>query len=681
MASHPSRIGSYRIEKLLASGRLGDVYAAWDEQLRRPVALRFLASGTARDPGLRARFRAAAQTAAGLDHAAIVRVHALVEHDDGDVLVMELVEGKSLARRRGAAGGIPLAVALAAEVAEGLAAAHARQVRHGDLRAGNVMITPAGHAKILDFGFSRQIGEDAPGGGDPGDVGERADLFALGVLLYEMLAGRSPGAGESPFTTLARRRGGRLTRLSKARADVPPVLSALVDRLLLAKPGHRPASAAAVARELRAIAGTLDSAGTAARAAGAPAMTGMPGRAASPSIIAGTPGRALPALRGLRAGRRWIGLGVGVAAALAAIGGTVGFLEARRESTLYVAVAPPAITRGASLPGVDLLAMGLRTALLHALEGVAGLYALPPEQVDVVPGPPIAMARAAAASEVITARLSCQQDSCEVTLSRVAGRDGSLLWTQSLETPAAEPYLLAAAAEGYVRKEYAARGRRAGAPSLAVTPHDFKAYLALRRDLMPEGRADGAGAEGGTGAADGTGGTLRLDAGLDRIAALRTGSPRFLEGALLQAELLRRRFGAGRDPADLGRALTVLAEARSLAPADPRPLYGEIAAASLGGRWDRAQAAIDALARLQPGEPEILVRRARLLDRRGQARQGLEPLREAVRLRPSWTNLTALAGLESRLGETAAARSHLLQAQALMPHPAAPPMPPVQLRR
>jgi hypothetical protein len=253
---------------------------------------------------------------------------------------------------------------------------------------------------------------------------------------------------------------------------------------------------------------------------------------------------------------------------------------------------------------------------------------------------------------VMTSRLSCRQDSCAVSLSRISGRDGSLIWNQTLEIPTGEPYLLAAAVERYVGKEYASRGSRAGARGLAVTPPDFKQYLRLRRDLAGDGRG------------------VPFPARLAEVRALRAGSPRFLEGALLEAALLGRRYTAGRDPANLDRAFAVLGAAQAMAPADPRPLYDEIAVALAGRRWERAQLAIGALARLQPGEPEILVQRAHLLDRRGQARQGLELLREAARLRPSWTNLTDLAGLESRLGSSAAARAHLLQARARLTDPA-----------
>src|SRR6185369_5964818 len=109
-----------------------------------------------------------------------------------------------------------------------------------------------------------------------------------------------------------------------------------------------------------------------------------------------------------------------------------------------------------------------------------GTSTLAPEQVDLVPGPPRAVARAVAADEVLTSRLLCNAASCQVALSRVGGKDGRLLWTQSFEAPVDQPHLLAEAVGGRLRQAYPDRGWRRGAPQLDARPEDYAEYLRLR---------------------------------------------------------------------------------------------------------------------------------------------------------------------------------------------------------
>jgi hypothetical protein len=626
MGSHPSRIGPYRIEAHLASGATCDVYRAWDELLGRPVALRRLRPEAARAAGARERFRRAARAAAGLDHPAIARLHALVDGGDTDVLVLELIAGESLARRCQDGLDAALAVRLAAEIASGVAAAHALGVAHGGLAPEKVIVTPAGHAKMLGFGSGEE-------GGD-----ERSDLRSLGALLEAMLAGASgaPATGSwQPATAAAAVLAELAARLA---FEEPPPTAATAAALLRRQvtPGAPPASPARATPPGATAQAAAVSFATPAAAAAKDAAP--PGAGAAGGYAPHTPWRFLRSP-------------VAVAAlAAAALAGVAAWLLPRPPPVLRLAIARPAFAAGGGLGvAVDRLAAGLQTALLHDAAGLDGVDVLPAEEVDPVAAPPRALARAVAAGEVLASRLSCQRETCEVSLSRISGSDGRLLWTQTLEAQVADPYLLAAAVQGYLDKAYAGRGRRAGARPLAVRPRDFERYLAL-----PQGC--------GSAPEDG-----RSASRLAEIEALRAGSPGFLEAALLEAALLRRRYAARRDPADLDRALEVLRQGRELAPADPRPLRGEAAAALLARRWERARGAIDALGRLLPGDPDLLIWRARLLAARGDPRRGLELLRAAARSSPSWAHLAILAGVETRLGEGAAAHSHLRQALASLP--------------
>ena len=150
------RIGAYRVEKLLGRGGMGEVFLAWDDRLRRRVAIKRIRRDRTLDPALRQRLLREARAAAGLSHPAIVQIFDLIEDASGDCLVLEYVEGKTLAATL-AAGPLETAFALrlAREIASGLAAAHAAGIVHRDLKPENVIVTPAGHAKVLDFGLAR----------------------------------------------------------------------------------------------------------------------------------------------------------------------------------------------------------------------------------------------------------------------------------------------------------------------------------------------------------------------------------------------------------------------------------------------------------------------------------------------------------------------------------------------
>ena len=230
------QLGAYRIDAPLGAGGMGEVYRAKDTRLGRDVALKILPATFATDAQRRSRFEREARAVASLNHPNICTIHD-VGHDQGmDFLVMELVEGESLASRL-AKGPLPLNEALARgiEIADALDKAHRQGIIHRDLKPGNVMLAKTGsgkapsQAKLLDFGLARIVPSDAgilavPGDtsamtqagavlgtlqymapeqieGHPADA--RTDIFALGALLYEMLSGRRPFERSSAADTLA----------------------------------------------------------------------------------------------------------------------------------------------------------------------------------------------------------------------------------------------------------------------------------------------------------------------------------------------------------------------------------------------------------------------------------------------------------------------------------------------
>jgi len=274
------RVGPYRLEIPLGAGGMGTVWRAWDERLRRQVAVkRILASSI---PNARERLLREARAAARLNHSAIVQVYDLVERDDGEWVVLELVNGRTLHALLKEEGPLApaQAVRLGREIADGLAEAHLHGILHRDLKTSNVMVTPAGRAKILDFGLAKDIAEGAP---DPEDIAAaelslsapgtilgtcyamspeqtqglrldvRSDLFSLGSLLYETLTGEPPFRGGNARETLTRVLSFDPPPLARVRPEVPQALSDLVGRLLAKEPGDRPWSAREVADSLTDI--------------------------------------------------------------------------------------------------------------------------------------------------------------------------------------------------------------------------------------------------------------------------------------------------------------------------------------------------------------------------------------------------------------------------------------------
>ena len=273
-------VGPYRLVERLAAGGMGEVWRAWDGRLKRPVAVKHILPHILDQPGARERFRREAEAGARLTHPAVVQIYDLVESPEGDWLVMELVVGKTLRQLLSTgplAGLLPIASALqwGSEIAGGLAAAHAEGILHRDLKASNVMITAAGHAKVLDFGIARAV--PLPGTGqEPGQemtlsqpgavvgtsyamspeqvlglpLDPRSDLFSLGSLLYEMLTGEAPFRASTAAATLARVCSYRPLPARRLRAEIPAEVSALVERLLEKEPNARPRDAGEVVARL-----------------------------------------------------------------------------------------------------------------------------------------------------------------------------------------------------------------------------------------------------------------------------------------------------------------------------------------------------------------------------------------------------------------------------------------------
>jgi serine/threonine protein kinase/Tol biopolymer transport system component len=275
-------IGPYEVQELIGGGGMGVVYKALDARLGRTAALKFLPAELTRDPGAKERFVQEARAASSLDHPNLCTILELGEGPDGRLyLAMPCYDGETL-RRRIEHG--PLAVAEAVDVAEqiarGLSKAHRNGIVHRDIKPANVIVTADGVVKILDFGLAKLAGSAAlsrtgSSAGTPAymspeqargdDVDPRTDLWSLGVVLYEMLAGRRPFRGEREQAVIFSILNESPEPLSTVRPEVPPELARLVDRLLAKDPAERYASIDEPLAELRALKGETGTGGTHSR--------------------------------------------------------------------------------------------------------------------------------------------------------------------------------------------------------------------------------------------------------------------------------------------------------------------------------------------------------------------------------------------------------------------------------
>jgi serine/threonine protein kinase len=267
-------ISHYRIVGKLGVGGMGVVYDAEDQKLVRRVALKFLSEGLAGDPDATRRLRREAQTIALLNHPHICTIYEVDEHEGRAFIAMERLDGLNL---KALMAGKKLATAevldISVQVADALEAAHAKGVIHRDIKPGNIVISPSGAVKVLDFGLARlmptaELPESAfEGSTMPGrpigtanymaperilqmPLDSRCDLFSLGVVMYEMATGRLPFAGASPAETVTNILEKNPTPLTVLSSDRPGQLDRIVKKLIAKRADDRYRSATALRLDL-----------------------------------------------------------------------------------------------------------------------------------------------------------------------------------------------------------------------------------------------------------------------------------------------------------------------------------------------------------------------------------------------------------------------------------------------
>jgi tetratricopeptide (TPR) repeat protein len=453
------QLGPYRLLREIGSGGMGTVYEAEDARLGRRVAVKVLPAGYSRDPKAKERFLREARAASTVDHPNLCTVHDVGESDDRIYIVLSLYEGETL-RERLRRGPLPPAEArdVALQVARGLARAHEAGITHRDLKPANVMLTRRGEVKILDFGIARLEGDEASltrtgalwgtpaymspeqARGEP--VDRRTDVWSLGVLLYEMTAGRRPFGGETVPAVLSAILVAEPEPLDRVCPGVPPDLARVVARALAKDPAERYASAAELLTDLEA--------------------GPQPAHRLRPK-----------ALRKLR-----------VAVAPAAVVLVAAVLFSRlwhpaAKPPLRVAVLRP-IVMGDD-PESAFLASEVVEASLAALISLEGVQPLDPPEKDERRDSEAESLRSHEADEVLRPRLDCREDECWVTLRRLRKPGGAVLATVGpfeVQTGVENAYGLADAVRVHLEGIYPEYQPRIGAK---VRPEDYSAYIELER--------------------------------------------------------------------------------------------------------------------------------------------------------------------------------------------------------
>jgi eukaryotic-like serine/threonine-protein kinase len=459
-------LAHFRIVEPLGVGGMGVVYRAEDLRLGRSVALKVPLPGYRLDTSTKQRFLHEARSAAALDHPNLCSIYEVGESEEGHpFLAMPLYPGETVKARLAREGPLPVgeAVEIARQLAEGLAAAHGAGIVHRDVKPGNVMLLPDGVVKILDFGLAKmrdltltgsraQLGTVAymaPEQFRREHIDEHTDLWALGVVLFEMLTGQRPFEGEHEVSVAYAIVHEEPLRSSALRGEIPRRLEGLLCALLRKEPASRPASAQEVAAELAAI----------EVARRLPLRQALGWRWAAAIGWRGRWGRRRATGRLLATGLAGVALlgalAAGIGAALVAtVGGTAGdFSEGSDTLSLRSEVPSPALepTSIAVLPFLDMspkrdneyFSDGMAEELLHHLSRVEGLSVAARASSFQFKGVTVDVREAGSrlgAAHLLTGSVRKDGDRMRISVQLVDARTGYQLWSQTYERQFADVF-------------------------------------------------------------------------------------------------------------------------------------------------------------------------------------------------------------------------------------------------
>ncbi len=264
-------ISHYKILEKLGEGGMGVVYKAEDSKLKREVAIKFLPHHISSSQEERKRFEVEAQAAAALNHPNIATIHAIEEEGEDVFIVMEYIDGPELGERiKTGPFSLDESFRIIEQIAAGLQAAHQKGIVHRDIKSGNVMLTKSGQVKIMDFGLAKvkwsvlvtregtTVGTAAymsPEQARGDKVDHRSDLWSMGVIFYQMLAGRLPFKGDFEQAVMYSIMNEDVEPIAGVRSDLPSGVDDLVRKILSKEPIHRYQDASEFLSDLRALKG------------------------------------------------------------------------------------------------------------------------------------------------------------------------------------------------------------------------------------------------------------------------------------------------------------------------------------------------------------------------------------------------------------------------------------------
>jgi eukaryotic-like serine/threonine-protein kinase len=625
----------YTVVEEIGAGGMGQVYKAIDRRLGRPVALKLLRSDVARGETLQ-RFRRELALAREVTHSNVCRLHDLGEERDCLFISMEYIEGQTLEDLIQSVGHLSprQTVALGRQICAGLQAIHDRGIVHRDLKPANVMVDRGGHAILMDFGMAYQDAQDRLTGegavlgtlaylspeqarGRPTD--RRSDVYALGLIFFEMLTGRRPPGDGGAAPMSLRESGERCPPPSRFSPEVPAALDALVLRCLERDPARRYASAEETAAELARLEAALAS-GVAFRL---PRL--------SPRRVTNR--------RGLTAAAALVVAMAGVLAAYQWFGGPPG---GRRPAGKAPVIAVLPVAHAGTKESDSHLAIGVADMLTAHLAGLPSLAMVsrPAVVSDGRGGTDLGKtARELGLDYLLSVGAQSAGEQLQITVS-LAGKDGSVVWGNNYPGSMASVLDLqgeiAEAAASALKLTLTDTDRQRLARPATTSPEAFQAYahgLALLERPDQEGNVERA---------------------LEAFQASVERDPRFAPAHAGLGEAYWQQYGEGRqgkDPALVAKAQSAITEALRL---DPNQARVRMALALIAYGTGNEAAAVEELHRViaqQPNNDDAHRQLADILARKGSYDEAVAEARTAVQLRDYWRNQASLGGAQYRRGD------------------------------
>ena len=646
MLAAPPEIGPYRVLRPLGEGGMGAVYLAFDGRLNRHVALKLVARADATDETAREELLREARAAAALNHPHIASVHDVIEAEGQVAIVFEYVEGETLAERlRHGRVRVREAIRIGLQLAEALCSAHEHGVVHRDLKPANIAITTDESVKVLDFGVARIMSAGADNAatahttaaGFVGTVGyaapeqcvgrgvdARADIFSLGVVLFEMITGRRPFDGGDSATVVHSMLSSDPPHARSLVADVPAELDGLIGRMLAREPMRRPATARQVADALQSL----------------------------------LPGDAMTGAGGGSRRRTWIVAAlIGVAVLTGTLVGTIRWdrpAAPTDDRPPVIAVLP--LTNASGDPSKEFLAVGVAESLITRLASLPS--------ITVLSRTAVAEARerhtdfASLASELDATYLvdgSVQEvgDRLRISLSLVR-RDASIAWADTVEGTFASVFelqtRLASALAQSLAVHVSAADRAILAQQPTTSPEAFAAY-SRGRALLDRRHVKG-----------------NTEAALAAFEEATQLDPDFADAHAARGEALWDLYLSRRDPELAKAAVEAGFTALRLGPNRANVRYS--LALTLKGRGELQQATEElqrALA-LRPNYDDARRELGDVLARQGRVDEAVAEFERAIALRPDfWAHHYALGNSLLRAARYEAAADAFEKSVALQP--------------